>query len=98
MLNRLLNQEQSGKTSKGGSTFQKIGKGEGAAAPTGERWLCWSDISPSARCYRKQHAPGPFRLPFAIRLWSSDFPRAAQNELDVKIQIYVHIISVLGVM
>lgn len=39
MLNRLLNQEQSGKTSKGGSAFQKIGKGEAGAAPVGERWL-----------------------------------------------------------
>lgn len=61
MLNRLLNQEQSGKSSKGGSTFQKIGKGEGAAAPNGERWLCWSDIS--APCCRKQRRPRS--LPFA---------------------------------
>lgn len=44
MLNRLLNQEQSGKTSKGGSAFQKIGEGEAGAAPVWERWLRWSDI------------------------------------------------------
>lgn len=88
MLNRLLNQEQSGKTSKGGSAFQKIGKGEGTAAPNGGRIFHHGlDVIVNNTDRR------PSRLPFGIRLWSSVFPRAAQNELDVEIQIYVHIIS-----
>lgn len=78
MLNRLLNQEQSGKTSKGGSAFQKIGKGEAGAAPVGER---------RGRILKLRaivnNADG-------ARLWSSSFPRDA---LHVNIQIYVHIIS-----